>query len=195
MILLIHLAVAMPFFIVLLLLQWRWSLVLYAEVSYVCTTVVCCSVCSNWVCFCAWCTWVLSCRLASIFLLLFLQPLVLEKSTCPSPAMLPLVTRGKRTQTSRVARGSNRWKKKCFTKRRRWGVRKVAREEKQWNNDSNYCMWVRQRKTNKTCFHGVAFIPFDCCKVMMNCEPSTEGQQRSTVIVAGSVLLTASACL
>lgn len=38
------------------------------------------------------CTTVVSC--GSPFLLLFSQPLVLDKSTCPSPSMLPLVTRG-----------------------------------------------------------------------------------------------------
>lgn len=114
--------------------------------------------------------------------------------------MLPVVTRGKCTQTSCTAKGSDREKEKCFTKRRRRGGRETGRHtRKNTSMDGKSgrmtaaTVRVHQGKTNETFFHRMEFIPFDCCEVMMNCESSTEGQQLSTVIIAGSAWLTASA--
>lgn len=57
------------------------------------------------------------CRLAFLFFPLFFQPSVLDKSTWPSPSMLPLVTTGKCSWTSCTATSGDH--EKYFMKQRR----------------------------------------------------------------------------
>lgn len=73
---------------------------------------------------------ILPCWLASLFLLLLLQPLVLDKSTCPSPSMLPLVTGGE-MHMNVMRSGREGWRKNVSQRKwenKRQSIREVAED-------------------------------------------------------------------